>query len=107
MSFRIPAHTEAPTTDYEDRRFYLSEYLTDVARIHREAAHYDQRLYQQAVREVRRLRVASVSFLRRHLRLDYPQAVQFIRYMEADGIIRRTDHRGRDSRRGWRYEVIG
>jgi DNA segregation ATPase FtsK/SpoIIIE-like protein len=106
MMFNVLDHIDAPEITLDERRFYLSEYLTDAAFIHRETAHFDRALYREAVREVRRLRIASVSFLRRHLKLDYPQAVRFVGCMEADGIIRRTEHRSRDSRRGWRYEVL-
>jgi DNA segregation ATPase FtsK/SpoIIIE-like protein len=105
-ALNVLAHIEVPETTRDSRHFYLSEYLSDAARIHHEVAHFDRARYREAVREVRRLRVASVSFLRRHLRLDYPQAVRFIHCMEADGIIRRTDHRSRDTHRGWRYEVV-
>jgi DNA segregation ATPase FtsK/SpoIIIE-like protein len=88
------------------RDFHLSEYLSDTARIHHETAHFDPALYDKAITEVRRLRVASVYFLRRHLRIEYAQAAYLIACMEADGIIRRTEHRSRDTRRGWRYEVV-
>ena len=98
--------TPSEPTTHDDRDFYLSEHLSDVARLHHEITHFDVALYQQAVREVQRLNIASVDFLRRQLKLDYPQAVQFIAQMEADDIIERTVHRGRDSRRGWRYEVV-
>ena len=99
---RIDPSQSAP----DEHSFSLSEYLTDAAQIHHERASFDHAFYRKAVREVRRLRIASVSFLRRHFRLDYPQAVQYIHYMEADGIIRRTAHRACDSRQGWRYEVL-
>ncbi|HLV35454.1 MAG TPA: DNA translocase FtsK [Spirillospora sp.] len=105
-TLNILAPIEVPGTTPDSRHFYLSEYLSDTARIHHEVAHFDLARYREAVHEVRRLRVASVDFLRRHLRLDYPQAVRFIHCMEADGIIQRTDHRSRDTRRGWRYEVV-
>ncbi len=98
--------TQPETTTQPQPDFYLSEHLSEVSRLHHETTHFDPILYQQAVQEVRRLNIASVDFLRRQLKLDYPQAVQFIEQMEGEGIIRRTDHRGRDSRRGWRYEVI-
>lgn len=87
--------------------YLLSEYLSDAARLHHESARLDGAVYHAAVSEVRRLRVASVSFLRRQLRLDYPQAVRVIQRMEADGIIQRTLYRSREARRGWRYEVVG
>ncbi len=86
--------------------FHLSEYLSDAARIHHERTEANPALYHHAVNEVRRLRVASVHFLRRHLRIEFTQAAYFIACMEADGVIRRTAHRSRDARRGWRYEVV-
>jgi DNA segregation ATPase FtsK/SpoIIIE-like protein len=95
----IPAQTTS-------RDFHLSEHLSDAARIHHERAHFDPALYDRAVEEVRRLRVASIYFLRRHLRIEYTQAAYFIICMETDGIIRRADYRSRDARRGWRYEVV-
>ena len=88
------------------REFHLSEYLSDAARIHHETAQFDRALYYKAVDEVRRLRVASIHFLRRHLHIEFTQAAYFIACMEADGVIRRTEHRSRETRRGWRYEVI-
>jgi DNA segregation ATPase FtsK/SpoIIIE-like protein len=96
---------EPKTTTHDNRDFFLSEHLSDVERLHHEATHFDPALYQQAVQEVRRLNIASVNFLRRQLKLGYPQAAYFIQRMEDTGIIQRTEYRGRDSRRGWRYEV--
>jgi DNA-binding MarR family transcriptional regulator len=84
----------------------LSEFLTDVARIHHESARIDPALYLEAVEEVSRLRIVSVDFLRRHIKVTYPQAVRLIQQMEAEGLIRRTDYRSGDSRQGWRYEVV-
>jgi hypothetical protein len=107
MTENVLAHIDAAATRDDSRSFYLSEFLTDAARIHQETAQFDRLLYRDAVCEVRRLRVASVNFLRRHLKLEYAQAVYFIYRMEREGVIQRTDHRGRDSRHGWRYEVIG
>lgn len=104
LNVLTPIETQ-PQAD-EMRDFHLSEHLSDAARIHHETARFDRALYREAVREVRRLRVASVNFLRRQLRLDYPQAVYFIQRMEAERIIQRTDYRSRDSQRGWRYEVV-
>jgi DNA segregation ATPase FtsK/SpoIIIE-like protein len=101
MNLTAKITARAPTPD-----FLLSEHLSDAARIHHETARFDPALYHHAVDEVRRLRVASVHFLRRHLRIEFAQAVYFVACMEADGIIRRTAHRSRDARRGWRYEVV-
>ncbi|MAS36830.1 MAG: hypothetical protein CL610_22690 [Anaerolineaceae bacterium] len=106
MVLNVLTHIEAPEHHRQARDFHLSEYLTDIASLHHEAVQFDHALYHAAVEEVCRLRVASVKFLRRQLQLDYPQALHFIRCMEADGIIRRTEHRSRESRRGWRYEVM-
>ncbi|MBZ0299492.1 MAG: hypothetical protein K8J31_07130 [Anaerolineae bacterium] len=105
MALNVLTHLEDHDAARDSRAFYLSEYLSRAERIHRETAQFDRSRYREAVREVRRLRVASVNFLRRHLNLDFPQAAHFIDRMEADGIIRRTDYRSRDARRGWRYEV--
>lgn len=106
MTLNVLTHIEAQPHADDWRDFHLSEYLSDSTRIHHETAHFDRALYRDAVREVRRLRVASVNFLRRQLKLDYPQAVYFIQRMEAERIIQRTDYRSRDSRQGWRYEVL-
>ena len=86
--------------------FVLSEYLSDAAHIHHETAHIAGSLYADAIAEVQRLRIASPAFLRRHLKIDYAQAMALIDHMEADGLIRRTTYRSRDSRRGWRWEVV-
>ena len=94
------------STTHKPARYFLSEYLTDVSSIHHEPAHIDHHLYQEVVEEVCRLRIVSVDFLRRQMNLAYPQAVSAIQRMEDEGIIRKTDFRGGDSRQGWRYEVI-
>jgi DNA segregation ATPase FtsK/SpoIIIE-like protein len=94
------------STPHDQPDFFLSEHLSDTARLHHERTYFDAVRYREAVREVRRLQIASVDFLRRQLRLDYPQALAFVQHMEAEGIIRRTAHRSREARRGWRYEVV-
>ncbi len=66
----------------------------------------DKTLYSEAVDEVYRLGVVSVDFLRRQLKLAYPQAMHIVQRMEAEGLIRRTSYRGCDQRQGWRYEVL-
>ena len=104
MVFNVLANTE-PTT-HDAPNFLLSEYLSDITRIHHETAQVDHALYTQAIAEVQRLQIASAEFLRRAFDLDYAQAQMLIQLMEADGIIQRTTHRSRESRRGWRYEVV-
>jgi DNA segregation ATPase FtsK/SpoIIIE-like protein len=104
MVFNVLTHIEAPDI-HATPDFVLSEYLSDVARIHHETAQVTDSVYDATVAEVRRLQIASPAFLRRQLKLDYAQASALIVRMEAAGVIRRTTYRSRDSRRGWRYEV--
>jgi ribosomal protein S25 len=104
MFVNLLAHIEA--TFQQQSRYLLSEFLTDVARIHHESARIDHALYLEAVEEISRLRIVSVDFLRRQMKITYPQAMRLIQQMEDEGIIRRTDYRSGDSRQGWRYEVI-
>ena len=104
MVTNVLTHIEATTQTAT--RFLLSEYLTDVAHIHHEPVRIDKTLYAEAVDEVYRLGIVSVDFLRRQLKLAYPQAIQIVQQMEDDGLIRRTDHRSCDQRQGWRYEVL-
>lgn len=105
MIFNVLADTTTVHTR-EEPDFLLSEYLSDTTRIHHETAWVDAALYQAAVAEVQRLQIASPQFLRRQLQIDYTQASALIRRMETGGIIQRTTHGSRDSRRGWRYEVV-
>ncbi len=95
----------APET-HDEPAFLLSEYLSDRAAIHHETPQVDEGHYDEAVAEVQRLQVASVEFLRRHLKMDFAQATAAINRMEDEGIIQRTTYRSRDSRRYWRYEVV-
>lgn len=91
---------------HDQPEFLLSEYLSDSAAIHHETPRVDDGRYDEAVAEVQRLQVASVEFLRRHLKMDFAQATVAINRMEAEGIIQRTTYRSRDSRRYWRYAVV-
>ena len=106
MVFNVLTHIEEVPDRHDAPDFVLSEYLSDVARIHHESAQVTESLYNTAVTEVRRLGIASPAFLRRQLNLDYAQASALIMHMETAGIIQRTTYRSRDSRRGWRYEVV-
>ena len=106
MVLNVLTHIEESPDIHDAPDFVLSEYLSDAARIHHETAQVTDALYEAAVAEVRRLQIASPAFLRRQLKLDYAQATALIVRMEAAGVIRRTTHRSRDSRRGWRYEVV-